>query len=276
VSACPVCRSEDREPTHTESGHRFVRCRRCDLVRMDPLPTPDEQAARHGSYLPASERDSRSFDLMSREVWSRARRELTRRVGPGRVLDVGCGNGAFLALMASAGWATVGLDVCPDGLRRARSRGVEVLRSSVEAAPLAPGSFDAVTAFYVIEHVPRPLEFLAACRRLLKPGGLLYLRFPDTTPLKDGLARLGIDNRLYDAPFHVLDFSPRAIRHALDRSGFVHVKVRVGGFTVPVAGRDRILGVPAGALGDVIDLVTGGRLLLRGVSKIAAARRGSA
>ena len=89
---------------------------------------------------------------------------------------MGCGNGAFLALMAADGWTTLGLEVCDDGVARSRARGVEVLECSVQDAPLEPGSFDAVTAFYVLEHVPGPLTFLAACRRLLKPGGLLILR----------------------------------------------------------------------------------------------------
>lgn len=275
MSACPVCGGAVSEPTHAESGFRYVRCASCDLVRMDPLPTPAEQARRHERYLPEHSSDPRTFDLKNREVWTRARRALLRRVGRGRVLDVGCGHGAFLALMEAAGWETTGLEVCDDGLALARKRGLRVLRSSVEDADLEPGSFDAVTAFYVLEHVPRPMDFLAACHRLLAPGGLLYLRVPDTTPLKDRLARLGIGNRLYDAPFHVLDFSPRALRQALERAGFPNVEIRVGGFSIPVSERDRVLGVPTAVLGDVVDLATGGRVLLRGVSKSAIARRGT-
>jgi len=273
VTRCPVCESGEQAPAHTEGEYRYVRCLSCDLVRMDPLPTPAEQAARHRDYLPSAESESRSFDLKNREVWTRARRELRRRFGTGRVLDVGCGNGAFLALMAACGWATVGLEVCEGGLARTRARGLHAIRGTVEDAPLTAGSFDAITAFCVIEHVPCPLDFLAACRSLLKPGGLLYLRIPDTTPLKDALARVGIRNRLYDAPFHVLDFSPRAIRNTLERAGLVNVRVRVGGFSIPLSGVDRLLGVPTGALGDVIDLVTGGRVLVRGVSKAVTARR---
>jgi len=276
VSACPVCGSVTHDPAHVETGFCYVRCAACDLVRMDPLPGPQEQAERHQHYLPEKSPDERTFDLKNREVWTRARRVLLRRIGRGRVLDIGCGHGAFLSLMAAAGWETAGLEVCDAGLARAEARGIEVVRSSVEDAPFDDGSFDAVTAFYVLEHVPQPMEFLAACRRLLKPGGLLYLRVPDTTPLKDRLARFGIENRLYDAPFHVLDFSPLALRSALERASFSEIEIRVGGFSIPVSGRDRIVGVPTAVLGDVIDLATRGRVLLRGVSKSAVARKGSA
>ena len=108
MSACPVCGALDHDPVHVETGFRYVRCPACDLVRMDPLPGPEEQAERHQNYLPEKSPDERTFDLKNREVWTRARRELLRRIGRGRVLDIGCGHAAFLSLMATAGWETAG------------------------------------------------------------------------------------------------------------------------------------------------------------------------
>jgi len=273
VSKCPVCGSEAAAPTHRESGHEHVRCGGCDLVRREPLPTPAEQAALHSDYLPSTPALRRRFDLMSREVWARARRTLDRTHGPGRILDVGCGHGAFLSTMRAAGWEVLGLDVCPAGLSAARRRGIPVRRAIVEEIAGGVSPFDAVSAFYVIEHLADPLGFLRSCRDVLRPGGALYLRFPETTPLKDLLARLSIPNRLYDAPFHALDFSPRAMRNALAAAGFVDVRIRVGGFTVPVNPRDRLLGVAPAVCGDLLDLVSRGRWLLPGVSKVALARR---
>ncbi len=276
MSTCPVCGSTRTTPTHHENGHEYVRCGACDLIRRDPLPTPAEQATLHRDYLPPTRALQRRFDLMSREVWARARRALSREHGTGRILDIGCGHGAFLAIMRSAGWEVMGLDVCPRGLAAARERGIPVGHGTVEElveGPVTPPLFDAVSAFYVIEHLADPLGFLRACRAVLRPGGTIYLRFPETTPLKDLLARFSIDNRLYDAPFHALDFSPRAMGNALATAGFQDVRVRVGGFTVPIRSRDRFLGVLPAVCGDVLDLATGGRYLLPGVSKVALARR---
>lgn len=273
MSACPVCGSMRAEPTHRENGYSYVRCRECDLVRRDPIPTPAEQAALHADYLPPTSALRRRFDLMSREVWARARAALIHAHGTGRILDIGCGHGAFLASMRSAGWVVMGLDVCPVGLAAARGRGIPVRDSTVEEIVGSVPPFDAVSAFYVIEHLADPLGFLNACRLLLKPGGTLYLRFPETTPLKNLLARFSIENRLHDAPFHTLDFSPRAMKNALTAAQFEDVRVRVGGFTIPVKWKDRLLGVPPAVSGDLLDLVTGGRCLLPGVSKIAVARR---
>lgn len=272
MSDCPLCGSADRSPKHSEDGYRYVCCSDCGLVRQDPLPTAEEQAGRHAAYLPAGE-EGRRFDLMSREVWARARARLVRRHGAGRVLDVGCGNGAFLASMRAAGWEVLGLEVCERGVARAASRGVRALARPLSEADLEPASFDAVTAFYVIEHLVDPLAFLGECRRVLRPGGTLYLRFPDTTPLKDLLGRLGIRNGLYHAPFHALDFPPRAMRRALERAGFTGVRIEVGGFTLPVKTADRAAGALPAALADLVDLATAGRVLLPGASKTAVAVR---
>jgi len=273
MSVCPICGSTQATPTHQENEHEYVRCGGCDLVRRDPLPTPAEQATLHQDYLPPTRALQRRFDLMSREVWARARHALIQAHGTGRILDIGCGHGAFLATMRSAGWEVMGLDVCPAGLAAARERGIPVRDATVEEIAGSVSAFDAVSAFYVIEHLADPLGFLRACRAVLRPGGSLYLRFPETTPLKDLLARFSIDNRLYDAPFHALDFSPRAIGNALAAAGFSDVRVRVGGFTVPVKSRDRFLGVLPAVCGDLLDLATRGRFLLPGVSKVALARR---
>jgi SAM-dependent methyltransferase len=273
VSTCPVCGNGLAVPTHREGEHQYVRCGGCDLVRRDPLPTLTEQAALHEDYLPPTPELRRRFDLMSREVWARARETLVRRHGNGRVLDIGCGHGAFLSNMRSAGWEVLGLDVCPVGLAAARQRGIPVRHATVEELVGKDDRFDAVSAFYVIEHLADPLGFLKACREVLRPGGTLYLRFPETTPLKNLLARFGIENRLYDAPFHALDFSPRAITAALTAAGLSEVRVRVGGFTIPIKAKDRFLGVVPAVCGDLLDLVTAGRYLLPGVSKVAVARR---
>lgn len=273
MSACPVCGEGAHAPAHAESGFEYVRCRGCDLVRREPLPSPAEQAELHAEYLPPTADLRRRFDLMSREVWARARETLVARHGRGRVLDVGCGHGTFLATMRSTGWSVLGIDVCASGRAAAAARGIPVRGDRVEDLAGSVPPCDAVTAFYVIEHLVDPLAFLTACREILRPGGTLYLRFPETTPLKDLLARLSVANRLYDAPFHALDFSPRAMRHCLRRAGFDDVVIRVGGFTIPVKGRDRALGVLPAICGDALDRLSGGRFLLPGVSKVALARR---
>ena len=145
-------------------------------------------------------------------------------------------------------------------------------RPSAKLIPAA--SFDVVTAFYVIEHVPDPLDFARRCAALLRPGGLLFLRYPDSRPVARLLAaaRLGDAVDIYDAPFHLSAFSPRAIERLLARAGLERIEHAIGGATRPPRLVERAISRAAGALGEAIFRATAGRALLPGVSKCVLAR----
>ena len=120
-----------------------------------------------------------------------------------------------------------GVELCQDRLA------VNVYPGPLEKAGLPEDHYDAVTAFYVVEHLPRPTAFVRECHRILKPGGLLLLRYPHTTPIKNLLRLLGIENRLYDLPAHLCDFSPGTIQRLLERVGFDSYEHFIGGYTLP-------------------------------------------
>jgi SAM-dependent methyltransferase len=102
----------------------------------------------------------------------------------GRLLDIGCGNGCFLALMRDAGWEVLGVDTDPVGAQLAQERrGVPVIVGTLADARLPADSFDAVTLDHVIEHVHDPFGLLAESYRVLRPGGLLVLTTPNVASL---------------------------------------------------------------------------------------------
>jgi SAM-dependent methyltransferase len=119
-----------------------------------------------------------------------ARRHLRivhRHVRGGRLLDVGCASGLFLRLAAEAGWEPTGVEPSRELWRQAadalQGKG-EVLCTTLEPAPLAAASFDAITLWDVLEHVPDPLAMLRKCGGLLRPGGFLFLNVPDLDSLE--------------------------------------------------------------------------------------------
>ena len=95
-----------------------------------------------------------------------------------RILDVGCGTGANLEMLAEFGSAE-GVDVSPDALSFCRQRGLSGVRlGEAEKLPYPDESFDLVTGLDVVEHLDDDLAGLREMRRILKPGGRALLFVP--------------------------------------------------------------------------------------------------
>jgi SAM-dependent methyltransferase len=97
------------------------------------------------------------------------------------VLDVGCGGGALVRELVARGARAVGLEISEQQLGRARTTGIgRFVVGRAEDLPLADGSLDAVTFMRSLHHVPEPamIPALADARRVLRPGGLVYVAEP--------------------------------------------------------------------------------------------------
>lgn len=108
-------------------------------------------------------------------------RILSRYASSGRLLDVGCASGLFLAEALRNGWNVTGIE--PNEILYAEARAslhenAEVLCATLETAGLQ-GQFDVITLWDVLEHVPEPGNFLQLCYRLLRPSGYLMLNVPN-------------------------------------------------------------------------------------------------
>ncbi|MGE5620909.1 MAG: class I SAM-dependent methyltransferase [Sphingomonadaceae bacterium] len=154
----------------------------------------------------------------SREGWPDFRREaeslleLARLSPDARVLELGCGGGELLARLERRARLAVGVDLSPEGLRLARLGGrASVLGARVESLPFRAGSFDAIVAQHLIEHLHYPLEAMREWHRVLRPGGVLALVTPNAAHP---------DPSLFYDPTHVSLFTRASLRSALEAAGF--------------------------------------------------------
>jgi SAM-dependent methyltransferase len=130
-----------------------------------------------------------------REAVERFVDELTDLVAPpGPVADLGCGPGAHVVALAQRGYTVVGVDWSPRMVDAARAQAANdhvhasfEVRDVSEPLGFADASLGGALAINVLQHLPRPAEFLAEIRRCLRPGGHLLVTAPvrDSTPLTE-------------------------------------------------------------------------------------------
>lgn len=206
------------------AASRLVRCRRCALVFAGTLPSPAE--------LEAHYRDYPAHDALL-ELTARRYREVLGQLEPfrgtNRLLDVGCGDGHFLAVARELEWEVYGSEYGTGPRTRARELGLDVREAPFPASAGELGSFDAVTAFEVIEHVVAPREELARITALLRPGGCVYLTTPNFGSLSRRLT--GPRWRAIGYPEHVNMFTPGTLDLVLSRAGLVRLSVRTTGIS---------------------------------------------
>lgn len=150
---------------------------------------------------------------------------LTGSFGPGRLLEIGFGDGSFLARMKNHGWSVWGVDVSPAAVSLARERGIDAI--SVADPPygfLPDGWFDLVVMRHTLEHVEDVEAVLDEVFRVLKPGGALFVSVPNAQGLEAALA--GSDWFHSDHEHHRRSFTPDTLTAALAAAGLRSIRLK--------------------------------------------------
>ena len=158
-----------------------VACTACDLVFRDPRPPAAAitEAYTRDTYGPERLRALHAAQL---ELFRPRAQELGRWLAGRRdpvVIEIGSFVGGFLAAARERGWQAFGIDPGEEVAAFCASLGLPVLRENVEACSFPPDAADCVAVWSTFDQLPNPHPTLAAIRKLLRPGGLLALRFPN-------------------------------------------------------------------------------------------------
>jgi len=206
------------------SGEAFavVRCPGCGLIYTDSRVSPAEISKFYPQryYGDENKRFKGAIEACLRLFRVRRANVITRHKATGRILDVGCGRGVFLAEMRKRGWEVVGTELAEDACRFAREelRLKVIARRDLLDCAFEAQSFDVVVLSHVLEHLADPLETLVEIARILKGDGLLFLAVPNVASLQARIS--GPKWALWDVPRHYYHFSPDTLRKMLDMSGF--------------------------------------------------------
>lgn len=240
-AGCPMCGSgrwstlgDTAEFKFEDVRCRVVECADCGLSFTSPRPSADTIHRFYEDYPPhatcglsRSRRRWAAGRLTRPKFWEsyRPQRHGIAWHGRGRLLDFGCGDGAFLDLMHRKGWQVMGLDMCPTMVRRIRDElGIRALAGTLPHPELSGERFDVVTLWHSLEHVHRPVEVLRHVLRLLVPGGQLIVSVPNMASAPRRWS--GADWFAWDLPRHLTHFTPETLKQMVQRAGFQVQRIR--------------------------------------------------
>lgn len=225
---CPID-GDPAAPAYGSGTMRMFRCTACGTAFTHPMPD-DAFLTRYYTEFHQGEGESGGYSQERKMVRKhQSQLALVRRAtggAIGRMLDVGCGKGFFLEVAQNQGVSCEGTELSDTGVAFAREKlGVKATHGTIESLQgvFGPDSFDTVTMWGVIEHLPDPMQTLRAIHHVLRPGGWFFVQ---TGGGDDWLDRLlpGV-NQWYDPPMHLFVFSSRGLSRAMTKAGFSDVSV---------------------------------------------------
>jgi len=213
--SCRLCGADTR-PLARRDDVSLHRCHRCGFVSGVPATSQTADERYHDYY----ERAQPPPPAARYHEWLAL---AERRVGHGRLLEIGAGAGALVRVARERGWVVHATEVSQSGLRELAQTGAEVFAGDVRDARCPEGHFDLVISLEGLEHLPAPAPHLRELCRITRAAGLLLL----STPNFNGISRrrFGIAWRVVD-PEHLGYFTPRTLKNALRGSGYRTVRVR--------------------------------------------------
>ena len=237
ITTCQLCGSRERELKFREPPYEVVRCSSCGLVYVTPRHADEHLPNLYGEDYWRSESPRlrgyasyREEEVLYLKTFRLRRQMLQRYTSPGRlkVLDVGCAAGFFLRVMKEHGHEVRGVELSAEiaelAIKHLGKENIHVGQLT-DLTPDQPGfeanSFDLVTLWDVVEHVPDPQDLLRCVHGLLKPDGVLVM---ETQNVDSRFATLlGRRWQHYKHEEHLYHFNPATVRHLLDQAGFVVV-----------------------------------------------------
>ena len=232
-TSCPVCGSKSissklfcRDYTVSQDQFEVWECSDCSLRFTQGVPTAEAIGPYYQSENYISHSDTgkgvinKIYKTARKFTLPYKRKLVVKQTGllTGKLLDIGCGTGAFLNEMRSAGWNVTGLEADEGARSKAKELyGIEPLPAS-SLFGLEATSYDAITMWHVLEHVHDLHGYLAQFKNILAKNGKLFIAVPNYTSVD--AEHYQAYWAAYDVPRHLYHFSPASMEKLAAHHGF--------------------------------------------------------
>ena len=236
MEQCPACFCQqwelfttavDRVLPRPEESWEIQRCQDCGFGLTTPVLSEERikqyyPSTYHGDTVQTIEAFL-SGELQQSRSWKGEKEKVDlvqQFVDKGRILDVGCADGKFLWALDPEKWDRTGVEFAEQTVRLVNDKipDLTLIEGDLFSDKLPENSFDVITFWHVLEHLPRPRAVLERTHKLLRPGGWLFISLPNFDSLQ---ARL-FQRHWYafdDVPRHLYHFAPRPLDILLKENG---------------------------------------------------------
>jgi 2-polyprenyl-3-methyl-5-hydroxy-6-metoxy-1,4-benzoquinol methylase len=224
---CNLCGSSNYKEIFRKNTYIIVQCNHCKLIFVENVP-PEDSIKKLYTFESGYHREfTQNLPLIRNhnKFYTHYYALLRKYKNPGTLLDIGCSTGFFIDVAKKNGWIVRGIEISHDSAKIAQEiHNKDVYEGMLQEGLYPEETFDAITLWDVLEHVPDPKQLLMIVYTLLKKDGLVFIR----TPNVDGLfPRISFYFSKYlnywphpEPPYHLYQFSPSTLRNYLNNSGF--------------------------------------------------------
>ena len=224
--SCLVCNSSKLQELRGYEKKHLVKCQECSLIFIENKPTSEELNAFY-------EHDYSITNYFS-PITKKRFEELLNQLEPfrktNRILDTGCGHGYFLEVAKEKGWEVFGTELSDLAITDCESKGIQMHKGVLTNSTYGDGYFDVIISIEFIEHINHPQTYVAQLKRILRPGGQVYV----TTPNFNSLLRYKLKSE-YDVisyPNHLSYFTSKTLQYLFESNGFKKQSIYTSGYSL--------------------------------------------
>lgn len=216
---CNLCSADDSRLIYKKENYSVVRCKKCGLTYINPRPDKNELImAVSGNFyrqhfIPITFNKHENY-----QSYKGLLDGFKKYFRIGRLLDVGCASGLFLAAAKEEGWEVKGVDISEPAVGYGSKKlGLDIFLGELEEASYPDEYFDVIICRDTIEHIQDPCGLLNEANRILRKKGLIFI----STPNFNGLTRLFLMKEWSNImPGHLYYFTNKTATKMLKINGF--------------------------------------------------------
>ncbi len=212
---CIYCNSLSLVKLPRYTSKFLCKCKNCGLVFAQKIPTNEEL---YNYYQKYTVRNDYYISPITLNRYREILHSLESFRLTNRILDVGCGHGAFLSVAKEMGWDAYGVELSENLAAYCNQKGLNVLHGTLKKYAEKLPSFDLIFSLEVLEHMYNPNQEIQLFYKLLRKGGAVYI----TTPNFNSLLRFFLKEKfnIITYPEHLTYYTPKTLKKVFIHHGF--------------------------------------------------------